>query len=93
MFGGLDFSTIKTDLGIAFRAEFKFVFSISQCVACKEGFAFVIQRQGKNALGDSGQYLGYGSADSSKRILPSIAIEFDFKKSSEANDIDGTYVV
>ena len=61
-----------------------------------DGFTFVIQNQGLNALGTSGGGLGYGISPvtgTGTTITQSVAIKFDiFNNSGEGSDSTGVYL-
>ncbi len=75
----------------AFTSDFDF----QVLNASADGFAFVIQNQGLNAVGSSGGALGYGvspSTGTGASIGKSVALKFDiFSNSGEGNDSTGIY--
>jgi hypothetical protein len=74
-----------------FTTDFDFQLSNAQA----DGFTFVIQNQGLNAVGSSGGGLGYGppTTGPGPSIGKSVALKFDIHSNSgEGNDSTGIYV-
>jgi hypothetical protein len=68
-----------------------FSFQISNAGA--DGFTFVIQANGPNALGGPGSALGYGDDGATSGIPNSVAIKFDvFDNAGEGNDSTGLFL-
>ena len=72
----------------AFTTNFSFQLSAAQA----DGFTFVIQNAGVNALGSNGGGLGYGGATAGAGIGQSVAIKFDFyNNAGEGTDSTGLF--
>jgi hypothetical protein len=75
-------------------SQFTTQFSFQLTSASGDGFAFVIQGVGPNALGQSGGALGYGPVDggSTGGIAKSVALKFDlYSNAGEGPDSTGLY--
>ncbi len=85
--GSAFFTTpIELDYGDSFRTQFSFTMSGGQGTAGADGLALVLHRSaaGSDALGESGDGMGYSG------ISESIAIEFDTYEGS--NDINSNHI-
>jgi hypothetical protein len=90
-YGGQNFANsiyFATPVGIdTFTTDFDFTVARGSTSTLGEGFTFVIQNQGKNAVGGTGGSLGYGG------IQNSVAIKFDlYNNAGEGTDSTGLYI-
>jgi hypothetical protein len=69
----------------SFKTQFRFELHDTSLFPA-DGFAFVLHRGSKSALGDGGGGLGYGS------INHSVAVEFDIFDNAEGDDPDDNHV-
>jgi hypothetical protein len=90
-YGGQNFANavyFATPVGIdTFTTDFDFTVARGSTSTLGEGFTFVIQNQGKNAVGGAGSSLGYGG------IQNSVAIKFDvYNNAGEGANSTGLYI-